>query len=506
MGSAASSTGTFTYKRHEPEKTLLYRVLAREWDSWFAERQADTERSPLPAYVEREFEAYFRCGRLEYGFVLSSYDGCGDDLPVAFSCKKRGFCASCGAKRKSETAVHLIDNVLPHVPFRQWVTTFPHALRFWMAASRKLTGKVHQLITAMIARYYVNAAEEQGIKEPQAGGVTFVQRFGSALNMNLHFHSVAIDGVFSVAGPTPVFHQLRGPTDEELADIVEAAANIVIETLRKDGYLTEEGVETDRPDWLDKDFADSAQLSAAVEASGAMRIAFGERAGQRVRRIGRGFGYEEELPMVKGKRCYSVKGFTIHANRYIGPQERGKLEELLAYGARGSFANERLSLADPSNPTGDLLYSLKRAWSDGTTSIKISPGELVEKLVSLIPTSYTHASRYFGVLASHSKWRRMIILRPAIKKGFVASPDGNAPRRMTWSWLLARVFKIDITRCKACGGKLHPENFQIVTDPPLVAAILIGLGLNALPLQRGPPRRRQGLFDADIDQSQPDLE
>lgn len=36
--------------------------------------------------------------------------------------------------------------------------------------------------------------------------------------MNLHFHSVAIDGVFSVAGPTPVFHQLRGPTDEELAD------------------------------------------------------------------------------------------------------------------------------------------------------------------------------------------------------------------------------------------------------------------------------------------------
>lgn len=51
-----------------------------------------------------------------------------------------------------------------------------------MAASRKLTGKVHQLITAMIARYYVNAAEEQGIKKPQADGVTFVQRFGSALN------------------------------------------------------------------------------------------------------------------------------------------------------------------------------------------------------------------------------------------------------------------------------------------------------------------------------------
>ena len=51
-----------------------------------------------------------------------------------------------------------------------------------------------------------------------------------------------------MAGPTPVFHQLRGPTDEELADIVEAVANTVIETLRNDGYLSQEGVEIDRPD------------------------------------------------------------------------------------------------------------------------------------------------------------------------------------------------------------------------------------------------------------------
>jgi hypothetical protein len=354
----------------------------------------------------------------------------------------------------------------------------------------------------MIARYYVNAAEEQGIKDPQAGGVTFVQRFGSALNANTHFHSVVMDGVFSVVGPKPVFFQLRGPTDEELADIVEAAANIVIETLRKDGYLTDEGVETDRPDWLDKDFADSEQLSAAVAASGKMRIAFGDRAGQRVRRIGRGFGYEEELPMMKGKRCYSVKGFTIHANRYIGAQERGKLEELLAYGARGSFANERLSLADPSDPTGDLVYTLKRAWSDGTEAIKMSAPEMIEKLVSLIPPPYLHASRYFGVLASHSQWRQKIILRPGVKKGFVAAPDGQAPQRMTWSRLLKRVFKIDVTQCKACGAKLQPDNCEIVTDPQIVAAILAALGMNFRPPQRAPPRRRQGLFDADIDQRQ----
>lgn len=68
--------------------------------------------------------------------------------------------------------------------------------------------------------------------------------------------------------------------------------------------------------------------------------------------------------MVKGLRCSTANGFTIHANRYIGAQERSKLEELLSYGARGVFSNERLSLVDPEKPNGDLKFTLKRMWSD----------------------------------------------------------------------------------------------------------------------------------------------
>jgi len=499
MCTASAEAGKFTYKRHQPEKTLLYQVLAREWDTWFAERQADTSRSPLPPYVEREVEAFFRCGILAHGFLVISCEACGEKMPLAFSCKKRGFCASCSAKRSSETTVHLIDNVLPCVAYRQWVTTFPHALRFWMAASRKLTNMVHRLVAARISHYYLHAAKERGIKDPQAGGVTFLQRFGSALNLNVHYHSIAMDGVFSTSGPTPVFHQLRGPTDEELADIVAAVANDVIQALREKSYLPEDATEIDRPEWLDQSFAESEQLAAAAEASSKMRIAFGERAGEKVRRIGRGFGYEDEIPMVKGKRCYSVNGFTIHCNRYIGAQERGKLEELLAYGSRGAFSNQRLSLVNPADPTGDLKYTLKRVWSDGTEAIVMSPSELTEKLVALIPPPYVHMSRYFGVLSSHSKWRRKIILKPHVKKGFIASPDGSV-KRLTWSKLLARVFKTDIIRCRPCGAKLHPENFEIITSPPMVAAILVALGLAALPpaRQRGPPRL--ALADSDMDQ------
>jgi hypothetical protein len=87
----------------------------------------------------------------------------------------------------------------------------------------------------------------------------------------------------------------------------------------------------------------------------------------------------------------------------------------------------------------------------------LSPQEMSEKLVALVPPPYVHLSRYFGVLSSHSRWRRQIVLRPDVKKGFVAVADSESPQRMTWSRLLARVFKIDIMRCPACDARIQPD-------------------------------------------------
>ena len=367
MQSAAGQP--LAYKRHEPEATLLYQVLAREWESWSVERQADTSRSPLPAYVTDEVEAYLRCGILDHGFVILSCNGCSGQLPVAFSCKRRGICPSCCAKRASEISTHLIDNVLPKVAYRQWVTTFPYELRYWLAASRELTSRIHQRVTAMIQLYYTDKAEERGIKAPLAGGVTFVQRFGSALNINVHFHTVALEGVYSLASGKAVFYQLPGPSDEEVADIVAAVAHMVIQDLRKQGYLAALGTgdEALALPPLDPVFADSEQLAAATAASTTMRVAFGDRQGLRVRRIGPSFGYEDDVAAARGKRCSSVNGFSIHANRYIGAKDRDALEKLLAYGARGPFSNQRLSLLDADQPSGELVYTLKSPWKDGTS-------------------------------------------------------------------------------------------------------------------------------------------
>ena len=61
-------------------------------------------------------------------------DACRHEKLVAFSCKRRGFCPSCGARRMAETAAHLVEHVLPEQPIRQWVLSFPYPLRLRVIA------------------------------------------------------------------------------------------------------------------------------------------------------------------------------------------------------------------------------------------------------------------------------------------------------------------------------------------------------------------------------------
>jgi hypothetical protein len=72
------------YRRHRPESTLLYRLVAEHYPT-FRDRRAAEER-PLPRYVEDEFEAYLRCGRLEHGFLRVKCESCQAEKLVAFSC------------------------------------------------------------------------------------------------------------------------------------------------------------------------------------------------------------------------------------------------------------------------------------------------------------------------------------------------------------------------------------------------------------------------------------
>ena len=130
---------TYQYQRHEPEKTTLYKLVQANWLTFQQQVQHDMGY-PLPDFVIKEFEEYLRCGILAHGFLRVQCTGCHHEMLVAFSCKKRGFCPSCGARRMSETAAHLVDHVLPHKNIRQWVLTFPMPIRLCLAVRPKVMG------------------------------------------------------------------------------------------------------------------------------------------------------------------------------------------------------------------------------------------------------------------------------------------------------------------------------------------------------------------------------
>ena len=130
--------------------------IADHLETFLAALDADPEATGLPAYVAREFYAYLRCGILAHGFLRLGCDTCPKELLLPFSCKRRGFCPSCAARRMARTAAHLVTCVIPWVPTRQWVVSVPVPLRYWMAASQELTAQVHTIIRTTIGQYYVN--------------------------------------------------------------------------------------------------------------------------------------------------------------------------------------------------------------------------------------------------------------------------------------------------------------------------------------------------------------
>ena len=144
-----------------------------------ATAQPKTEKLPFPMHVYQEVDAYLGCGVLANGFVRLKCESCKSERLVAFSCKKRGFCPSCGGRRMNEVAMHLVDKVFPHVPVRQWVLSFPFSVRYALAYNPGLVTKVLAIYVRIISNWYVKAARKNGVIGRTAA-VTFVQRFGGA--------------------------------------------------------------------------------------------------------------------------------------------------------------------------------------------------------------------------------------------------------------------------------------------------------------------------------------
>ena len=88
---------------------------------------------------------------------------------------------SASVSARSEAPSHLVDSVLPNVPVRQWVLTFPYPVRYWIAWNHDRARELLSVFVEEVLGFYRRRAKELGITDGRSGTVTAIQRCGSAL-------------------------------------------------------------------------------------------------------------------------------------------------------------------------------------------------------------------------------------------------------------------------------------------------------------------------------------
>jgi len=477
--------GAGRYQRHRPEQTLLYQIIEQHYPA-FAEQLA-AQGKALPGYVQREFEDYLKCGRLEHGFLRVRCELCHTEHLVAFSCKRRGFCPSCGARRMAESAALLVDEVFPEQPMRQWVLSFPFPLRFLFASRPEIMGRVLGIVYRAIAMHLIKKAGFRK-KTAQTGAVTLIQRFGGALNLNIHFHMLFLDGVY-VDHPNGItrFRWVKAPTSQEVTQLAHTIAQRVGRFLERQGLLEQDAENS----YLASDAVDEDPMAQLLGHSITYRIAIGPQAGRKVFSL-------QTLPACDledhfGDAVGKVSGFSLHAGVSARAQERQKIERLCRYISRPAVSEKRLSLT----PNGNIRYQLKTPYRDGTSHVIFEPLDFIARLAALVPRPRVNLTRFHGVFAPNSRHRALVT--PAKRgKGNRAKgsdePQTPVERRasMSWSQRLKRVFNIDIETCSECGGTV--KVIACIEDPVVIKKILSHLNEKVasaepdqLPESRAPP-------------------
>jgi hypothetical protein len=353
---------------------------------------------------------------------------------------------SCGARRMAESAALLVDEVLPEQPIRQWVLSFPFQLRFLFASRPQLMGRVLGIVYRPILAHLIRKAGFAR-KSAQTGAVTLIQRFGSALNLNVHFHMLFLDGVYTT---TPWgksrFHRTNAPNQQELTELVHTISHRVAGFLEREGILERD----EENSYLNLEEGDEDPMQQVLGCSVSYRIAIGPQQDRKVFTLQTIPAWEADDRFAQVAK---VAGFSLHAGVAAQAWERQKLERLWRYISRPAVSEKRLSLS----PSGNVRYQLKTPYSDGTTHVIFEPLDFIAKLAALVPKPRVNLTRFHGVFAPNSKYR--VDVTPA-KRGKGSKPhesDDKSPQQrhkaMTWAQRLKRVFNIDVSICEKCGGE-----------------------------------------------------
>jgi hypothetical protein len=238
------------------------------------------------------------------------------------------------------------------------------------------------------------------------------------LNVNTHFHALVLDGVFSEApGGALAFHPVPGPSDAEVAAALTTIRQRVQRLLVR--YGLEPADEATGP--ANRLADESPALAEIVGASVQGRVALGQRAGARVRRLGD--ARDTAAVTSRGPRQAHLEGFDLHANVWVSTHDRAGLERLVRYVLRPPFAQERVRLRSD----GRVALELKTAWHDGTRELVFEPLEFLERLAAMTPRPETNLLICHGVLAPRARWRERVVAYGRVASEPTAAPAPRAP-------------------------------------------------------------------------------
>jgi hypothetical protein len=225
------------YRPRDPRKTALwgfintlYERVKGAWEERY-ERKYGFWRGLADEAVARSLD----CGVWDNGFARVRCRKCPQEFLVAFSCKGRGLCPSCGAKRAAELGAFLMDEVVEEVGHAQWVFTVPKMLRVYFLHHRELLGELSRAAAETAKELLAAAAgEEKGFRP---GVVSVVQTFGDRANFHPHVHALVTRGGWDASGgwvPVPY-------VDEGSAE--ELFRHKLLALLRRRGLLSLERIE-----------------------------------------------------------------------------------------------------------------------------------------------------------------------------------------------------------------------------------------------------------------------
>jgi hypothetical protein len=360
--------------------------------------------------TDRAVGAYLDCGILDNGFARVRCGACGGEFLVGFSCKGRGLCPSCAAKRAAALAAFLRGDVLADVGHAQWVFAIPKMLRPYFLYHRPLLGRLCRAAYET-AREMIAVASPTG-EDISPGMVAVVQTFGDDLSWHPYVHALVTRGGWDRGGQwTPVPF-----VDGEAAALV--FRHRVFRFLQAEGLLSEE----------------------------------------RTRLL----------------LSWRHSGFSVHTSVTVPPDDRDGLERLARYLLRAPVRRERLRVDEGAQAiiyAGRRRAGHEVAAASAALDPKEFLARVLMNIPELRRHVIRYYGAYSSVVRARRARQAAAAagagsaVMPPRAEHEPASLEWRAARRR-WAQLIRRIYEVDPLVCPRCGGEMLIIAF--ITEPRVI--------------------------------------